>query len=126
MKAFIFIIFYIASFVAVVKDRYATVLQRIETNNNTLAALREQTEAQKIENRTGIYISNPEVEFNYLWGNPAAIGRRTDLAVTQSFDFPTAYGHRRNIGDLQSRNADLAYKAERTRLLLQAKQTCID
>ncbi|MEA4996703.1 MAG: TolC family protein [Petrimonas sp.] len=126
MKAFIFIILYIAPFVALAQDRYAAVLQRIETNNTTLAALREQTEAQKIENRTGIYISNPEVEFNYLWGNPAAIGRRTDLAVTQSFDFPTAYGHRRNIGDLQSRNADLAYKAERTRLLLQAKQTCID
>ena len=30
-------------------------------------ALRRQR--QKIENRTGIYISNPEVEFNYLWGN---------------------------------------------------------
>ena len=108
MKAFIFIILYIAPFVALAQDRYAAVLQRIETNNITLAALREQTEAQKIENRTGIYISNPEVEFNYLWGNPAAIGRRTDLAVTQSFDFPTAYGHRRNIGDLQSRSQKIS------------------
>ena len=76
MKAFIFIILYIAPFVALAQDRYTAVLQRIETNNTTLAALREQTEAQKIENRTGIYISNPEVEFNYLWGNPTAIGRR--------------------------------------------------
>ena len=126
MKAFIILIIYMSSFVIMAQDRYAAVLQYIETNNTTLVALREQAEAQKIESRTGIYIPNPEVEFNYLWGNPAAIGRRTDLAVTQSFDFPTAYGHRRNIADLQSANAGLVYKAERTRLLLQAKQICIE
>ena len=53
MKAFIFIILYIAPFVALAQDKYTAVLQRIETNNTTLAALREQTEAQKIEKLTG-------------------------------------------------------------------------
>ncbi|MEG1007288.1 MAG: transporter, partial [Bacteroides sp.] len=46
------------------------VLSTIEQNNTTLKALREAADAQKIENRTGIYLSDPEIGFNYLWGNP--------------------------------------------------------
>lgn len=126
MKSFIHTIALIVSFAATAQDGYETVLRQIESNNTTLSALREQIESQKIGNRTGIYIPNPEVEFNYLWGNPKAVGKRTDFAVTQSFDFPTAYGHRRNISDLQNANAELIYKSERTNLLLLAKQTCIE
>ena len=105
---------------------YEAVLKRIEANNTTLAALREQTEAQKIGNRTGIYPNDPEVEFNYLWGSPRFIGNRADIAVRQSFDFPTVYGHRGKIADLQNANAELAYKAERINVLLSAKQTCVE
>jgi outer membrane protein TolC len=105
---------------------YDAVLRQIEANNTTLAALREQTEAQKIGNRTGIYLADPEVEFNYLWGSPRFIGNRTDIAVRQSFDFPTAYGLRGKIAGLQNANAELAYKAERINVLLSAKQTCAE
>ena len=49
-----------------------TALKAIEENNNTLKALKETTKSQKLENKTGIYLSNPEVGFNYLWGK---IGR---------------------------------------------------
>ena len=83
-------------------------------------------EARKIGNRTEIFLHDPEVEFNYLWGYPSVIGNRTDVVVSQSFDFPTAYGHRRNIADLKNVNAELAYKSERINLLLSAKQTCIE
>ena len=107
MKLLIYIITLIIPFAAIAQDGYETVLQQIEANNTALAALREQIESQKIGNRTGIYLSNPEVEFNYLWGNPKVMGKRTDFAVSQSFDFPTAYGHRRNIADLQSANAEI-------------------
>lgn len=126
MKTLIYILINIIPFAAVAQNGYDNVLQQIEANNTTLKALREQIESQKIGNRTGIYIPNPEVEFNYLWGNPKALGKRTDFAVTQSFDFPTAYGHRRNIADLQNANAELVYKSERTNLLLLAKQTFIE
>lgn len=125
-KKLVYLIFLILPFIAVAQNGYETVLQQIEANNTTLSVLREQVESQKIGNRTGIYLPNPEVEFNYLWGNPKSMGRRTDFAVTQSFDFPTAYGHRRNIADLQNENAELVYKSERTNLLLLAKQTCIE
>jgi len=105
---------------------YETVLQQIEANNTTLAALRQQTEADKLGNRTGLTPVNPEVEFNYLWGNPSVIGNRTDMSVTQTFDFPTAYAHRSKIANLQNTNAELSYKAERLNVLLSAKQACIE
>jgi len=61
-----------------------------------------------------------------LWGNPAAIGNRTDISITQTFDFPSAYRHRKQIAELQNINAELAYKSERMRILLSAKQTAIE
>ena len=63
-----------------------SVLTSIEENNTTLKSLRESADAQKLENRTGIYLDNPEVGFNYLWGNPTDIGNRTDLSVSQTFE----------------------------------------
>ena len=115
-----------SGFYATAQDGYDAVLQQIETNSATLAALRRQMEAQQLGNRTGIFLENPEVEFNYLWGNPALIGNRTDFSVRQSFDFPTAYAHRGRIADLQNANVELAYKAERLNVLLAAKRICIE
>ena len=105
---------------------YDAVLQQIETNSTSLSALRNQVEAQKLGNHTGIYPANPEVEFNYLWGSPSVIGNRYDINVTQSFDFPTAYAHRSKIAGLQNENTELAYKAERLNILFTAKQICIE
>jgi cobalt-zinc-cadmium efflux system outer membrane protein len=111
---------------ATAQSGYETVLQEIEANSTTLGALRGQMEAQKLGNRTGIYLANPEMEFNYLWGNPDLVGNRTDITVKQSFDFPSAYEHRGKIAGLQNNNVELAYKSERIKVLLSAKQVCIE
>ena len=127
MKKFIInIVLVSAAFSATAQSGYETVLQQIEANSTTLLALRKQTQAQQLGNRTAIYPANPEVEFNYLWGNPATIGNRTDISVKQTFDFPTAYAYRGKIADLQNANATLAYKAERLNVLLSAKRICIE
>ncbi|MGI6134811.1 MAG: transporter, partial [Petrimonas mucosa] len=117
MKKLIYFVVYLVPIMAMGQERYAAILQDIEANNTTLAALREETNAQMLGNRTGITLPDPEAEFNYLWGNPSLIGNRTDFSVTQSFDFPTAYHHRREIAGMQNRNAELRYKAQRIRLL---------
>ena len=127
MKKLIIILLVVSATLNVqAQNGYETVLQQIEANNTTLAALRQQTEAQKIDNKTGLSPANPEVEFNYLWGSPSIIGKRYDLSVSQTFDFPTAYVHRNKIAGLQNKNAELLYKAERINVLLSAKQTCIE
>ena len=102
------------------------VLASIEENNTTLQASRETMEAQKLANRTGIYLSNPEVEFGYLWGDPAAIGKRTDFSVTQSFDLATLTGRKSSVANEQNVLAEWEYKMERMNILLEAKRYCID
>ncbi len=103
-----------------------SVLSNIERNNTTLKALRKNVEAEKLGNRTGIYLQNPEVGFNYLWGTPDAIGNRTDINIKQSFDFPTAYGYRRQIADSRNLQSDIEYQRQRKDILLNARLLCAD
>ncbi len=123
-KLVICIMLTVTVFPALAQNGMETVLREIESNNTALHALREQTEASKLNNLTGIYLSNPELEFNYLWGSPSRIGNRNDISVTQSFDFPTAYGYRGKIARLENASTELIYKSERITLLVHARQVC--
>lgn len=101
-----------------------SVLSEIESNNTTLRAYQNLNEAQKLENKTGIYLDNPEVGFNYLWGDPSSMGERKDFSVTQSFDFPTAYGIKKKIADAQNEQSDLDFELQRKSILYKAKTVC--
>lgn len=103
-----------------------SVLASIERNNTTLQSSRETMEAEKIANRTGIYLANPEVEFGYLWGDPASLGNRTDFSVTQSFDIATLSGLRSNAANEENTLVEWQYKTDRMNILLEAKQYCIE
>ncbi|MFZ4707521.1 MAG: TolC family protein [Bacteroidales bacterium] len=101
-----------------------SVLSNIERNNTTLSALRNRVEAEKFKNQTGIYLQNPEIGFNYLWGNPTTMGNRTDINIKQSFDFPTAYGYRRQIADSRNLQSGLEYQQQRKDILYDARLLC--
>lgn len=103
-----------------------SLVSQILKNNKTLEAYRQKADAEKIGNKTGIYLSNPEVEFNYLWGSPSVIGNRTDVSVRQSFDFPTAYRYRNQISDLRNEQAELNYQKQHKEILLQARLICVE
>jgi outer membrane protein TolC len=105
---------------------YEAILQQIEHNSTTLAALRERMEAEKRGNHTGLTPANPEVEVGYLWGSPSAVGNRTDVSASQTFDFPSAYVHRGRIANLRDMGVELAYSSARMDLLLEAKRTLIE
>lgn len=126
MKKLVSIIFAAILLPAMAQNGYENILKEIESNNMTLIASREQSEAQKLANRTGIFLENPEVEFNYLWGSPSIVGNRIDFSVTQSFDFPSAYSHRNKISKMKNEHIKLQYKAERIEILLRAKQLTIE
>ncbi|MDP2236496.1 MAG: TolC family protein [Bacteroidales bacterium] len=108
------------------QSQIENVLKEVEQNNTTLSALRKNTESEKILNKTGIFLQNPEVEFNYLWGNPVVIGNRTDFSIRQRFDFPTAYGYRNQISELKNDQADLQYQKSLKALLYETKLICND
>lgn len=102
------------------------VIAEIEQNNTTLASLRKSADAELIGNKTGIFIHNPEVEFNYFLGSPTEIGNRTDFSVLQSFDFPSAYIYRKQISAYKDIQAELDYKKHRISILAKARHICND
>lgn len=108
------------------QNNMSSVLSSIEENNTTLKALRESAEADKLENKTGLTLSNPEVGFNYLWGNPDNIGNRTDFSITQTFDIPTITGMKSRVANEKNNLIEWQYKADRMNILLEAKQYCIE
>ena len=85
------------------------ILQEVEANNTTLQALQKQVEAQKLGNKTGIWLPNPEITFGRLWGTPPEIGNQNDFGITQSFDFPTVYAHRNKLAGMENQNIDRLY-----------------
>ena len=111
-------------FTVLAQSEIENVLLEIESNNTTLSAYKNLNEAQKLENKTGIFLENPEVGFNYLWGNPASMGKRHDFSVSQSFDFPTSYGIKRKIADAKNIQSDLDFELHRKSILFQAKTVC--
>ena len=108
------------------QSRIDNILMEIEKNNTRLSALRKGIEADIIGNKTGIYLQNPEVGFNYLWGSSALIGNRTDVSISQSFDFPTAYRYKNQISDFKNEQVKFEYLKQHRTLLLQARIVCID
>jgi outer membrane protein TolC len=116
----------IASQISLTAQSYIdSVLTRIEGNNTTLAALQKRAEADKIGNKTGNYLQNPEIEFNYLWGNNVT-GNRTDFTATQAFDFPIAYSYKNQISNIKNEQVELEYQKQRKELLLNARLICYD
>lgn len=108
------------------QNKINDVLSSVEQNNTTLKALRETADAQKLENRTGIYLPDPEIGFNYLWGNSSSVGNRQDINVSQSFDIPTISGLKSKVANGQNELVEWQYKADRMNILLEAKQYCLD
>ncbi len=108
------------------QDGIDRVLAQIEQNNTTLLALQKQMQAQKLANRVGLGLPDPEAEFNFLSAALPVIGKRTDISIRQAFDFPTAYFFKKHIA--ATRNEQLAwdFQKQRQALLLEARLTCID
>lgn len=103
-----------------------TVLPQIEQNNKTLQALRQEVKAEKEANHIGLSPDNPEVEFHYLWGSATGMDNRMDITVSQSLPLSKVFGYQLRLAKQQDLRADLRLKVERTNILLEAEQKCIE
>lgn len=128
MKKTIFAALLLAfSLVAYSQSGFDGVMQQIENNNTTLKAYDQQRQASRAGNHVGINMENPEVEFGRMWGtNSKAEGYKYDLGVTQSFDFPSVYHHKKKLAKEQDEISDLAYLEQRTEILNEARTICIE
>jgi len=101
-------------------------LQQILQNNSSLKADQAAASAQKVENRVGNTLANPQMEGAYLWGSPTAIGDRKDFSVSQEFDFPTVYYHRKKMADLMDQQAEMSSAQFRLEVLMEAAQLWVE
>lgn len=93
------------------------IIQKMMESNVTLKKYRAQTDATKAGNHTGMTLTDPEVEFNYLWGSPKDVGQRKDISVTQHFDYATVFGLKRKEARSKDELAEIQY--EQARMLCQ-------
>ncbi len=102
-----------------------SVLSEISKNNKTIQAIAQYYQAQNLEFKTGLNPSNPTAEYDFLKGSPANAGNQHDFAVTQQFDFPSAYFKRSQLSKTQIAKSEFEVIANRQDILLEAKKVCI-
>jgi len=127
LKSYIIISLLFSGIFVSAQNSFDKVLAEIEINNKVLKAAQQSSEVQKLDARTGIYLPDPSVEYERMWGNEAANrGIESELKVIQEFDFPTAYYQRNKIVNLKSSQADVQYQIARQEILLETKLLCVE
>lgn len=126
MKKIILILIIFLSFSEIYSQNLDSVISQISKNNLTLKSLQKSYSADSVGNKTGIYLQNPEIEFNYLFGSPNVIGNRNDFSVSQTFDFPTAYTYKRQIAETKNQQISYSYSIQKKEIETKAKLICID
>lgn len=102
------------------------VLREVETNNKELAAFRKLTESRTAGLRAVNRPADPQVVADYLFGTSPGAGSQQELTVSQSFDFPTAYGKRSALVEQQAGQFALEYRQLRRDILLATEQLYYD
>ncbi|HEY8387999.1 MAG TPA: TolC family protein, partial [Parasegetibacter sp.] len=97
------------------------VLSSVLKNSDALNANKKYWEAKRAENKSSMSLENPTLEYDYLFGYPAGSGNLTEFAITQQFDFPTAYGRKKELFRQQQKLSELSQQAYRQEILLRAK-----
>lgn len=128
MKSLVIILCWLSLLSASAKAQspYQQILSAVGSQSPRLQALHKECQAQQEEARQESVLADPEVSFAYLWGDPHSIGQRWDLSVSQPFDFPTTYLHRKAVKRLAIQSASLRYEVACREVLLQGQQLCVE
>lgn len=119
----LFIIFFlVAGFDGLGQSSLETLINNAKENNKALISAQKYFEAEVMGARTGNSPDNPEIEYAYLWGSPEQLGNRVDFAVTQSFDFPTAYSSRSKLSKINRQQAKFRLKNVEQDIVVMARQ----
>lgn len=114
------------TFALLAQNQIDSILASVSKNNKSIISNQHFWEAKKLSYRTELYPKNPEVEYNYLWGNPKHIGNQTEFNITQSFDFPTVFYYKKQISDRQNVKTEYEQKYSNNDILLHTKLVCYE
>ncbi len=95
-------------------------------NNPDLLSETRSTAAANADELTGLTLADPEVNVSYMLGVPSDVPNKTNIEVTQTFDFPTMSGARRRLAKAQGRVQDAALMARRSQLALEVEKALIE
>lgn len=101
------------------------VLRQIEANNKELQSAAQQAKAAQWENRSGNNLPDPTLSYAHVWDSRDSEITQGELIVSQGFDFPTLYASRYRMNRHANAAIDQELQATRQRILLEAKQLCI-
>lgn len=102
---------------------YRWLVKAIDQNSTTLSAYQKSGEAQKMQNKTGLTLPNPEVDVSYFKVRHPLKDHRFDYSISQSFEFPTVYGRRKAVAAQQNELVDTEFSVYRADLISQAINT---
>lgn len=102
------------------------ILSEVAANNKTIISASKSLEYQRLENRTGITLPNPEFGYDFMSGTPETAGNQVDMTITQPLDFPTSYLKRKQISDIKDNRAEYEFLLTRQRVLLEARLICVE
>jgi outer membrane protein, heavy metal efflux system len=103
-----------------------SVLREIEENNKELQAYSDLMESRQLLLLSGNKLPDLFAAVYYLpWGDHFT-GDYTEFQVTQSFEFPTVYGRRRDLIEKQNEQMDIEYDVLRQKVLLPAKKSLME
>lgn len=100
------------------------VLKSIEANNKALQANAQQISSQKLEAQTDNNLPDPTFSYAHMWGSDDET--ISEMAVSQTFDFPTLYIGRSKLNKLKMRAYDTQAETFRRDLLAEAQEVCLD
>lgn len=101
------------------------VLKQIERNNIELSAYQSFIDGQKLQNKSGNNLSDPQLSGYYLPFGEHQGDDYTEFEISQSFEFPTVYAARSKWNKLKEEQLQAVYTTKRQEVLLKAKQVLI-
>lgn len=102
------------------------ILEDVEQNNKELQAFSSLMESRQLALKAGNNLPDPQFGAYYLPFGDHNSGDYTEFQLTQSFEFPTVYGARKNLINKQQAQMELEYALKRQEILLLAKGHCLE
>lgn len=127
MNRYIFILFgLLLSFKVSAQEDINNILRQIESNNPEIKSSKELMKSQIWDTKGTNNLENPTVSYSHMWDTKNSSETESELEVSQSFDFPTAYISRKKANKKTINALEYAYQEQRQTILLQAKEVCLD
>lgn len=108
------------------EEKLNLILQAVDNNNLQLRSMRGQVEAEILATKSQSNLPDPTISYTHKYADDDAGEQESELAVTQGFEFPTAYATRHKFNRSQTQVYETAYAITRRDVLLQAKLHVLD